>query len=62
VPVSAITSPSLSTVRIPLREMGRRGFAEAARVLGGDQLVPAVLPTELALRASTAAPPDVALP
>ena len=62
VPVAAITSPSLSTVRLPLREMGRRGFVEAARVLGGDQLAPAVLPTELAMRASTAAPPAVALP
>ena len=62
VPVAAITSPSLSTVRLPLREMGRRGFTEAARILGGDQLAPAVLPTELAMRASTAAPPAVALP
>jgi LacI family transcriptional regulator len=62
VPIAAITSPSLSTVRLPLREMGRRGFAEAARVLGGDRLVPTVLPTELALRASTGAPPPVALP
>jgi LacI family transcriptional regulator len=56
VPVAAITSPSLSTVRLPLREMGRRGFQEAARVLGGEALVPTVLPTELALRASTAPP------
>jgi LacI family transcriptional regulator len=62
VPVAAITSPSLSTVRLPLREMGRRGFAEAARVLGGDELAPAVLRTELAMRASTAVPPAVALP
>jgi LacI family transcriptional regulator len=62
VPVAAITSPSLSTVRLPLREMGRRGFAEAARVLGGDEVAPAVLPTELAVRASTASPPRVALP
>ena len=38
VPVAAITSPSLSTVRLPLREMGRRGFAEAARVLNGEPL------------------------
>jgi DNA-binding LacI/PurR family transcriptional regulator len=56
VPVAAITSPSLSTVRLPLREMGRRGFQEAARVLGGEALVPTVLPTELALRSSTAPP------
>jgi LacI family transcriptional regulator len=62
VPVAAMTSPSLSTVRLPLRDMGRRGFAEAARVLGGDGLEPAVLPTELAMRGSTAAPPAVALP
>jgi LacI family transcriptional regulator len=62
VPVAAITSPSLSTVRLPLREMGRRGFAEAARVLGGADLAPAVLPTEVAMRGSTAAPPLVALP
>jgi DNA-binding LacI/PurR family transcriptional regulator len=62
VPVAALTSPSLSTVRLPLREMGRRGFAEAARVLLGETLTPAVLPTELAMRSSTAAPPTVALP
>ena len=62
VPVAAMTSPSLSTVRLPLREMGRRGFAEAARVLGGADLEQAVLPTELAMRGSTAAPPSVALP
>jgi LacI family transcriptional regulator len=62
VPVAAITSPSLSTVRLPLREMGRRGFAEAARVLRGEDLASAVLPTELAMRGSTAAPPEVALP
>jgi LacI family transcriptional regulator len=59
VPVAAITSPSLSTVRLPLREMGRRGFAEAVRVLGGEELVSTVLPTELAMRDSTA-PPRVA--
>ena len=62
VPVAAITSPSLSTVRLPLREMGRRGFAEAARVLTGKELAPAVLPTELAMRGSTAVPPQAALP
>ncbi len=56
VPLAAITSPSLSTVRLPLREMGRRGFIEAARVLGGDELAPSVLPTELAMRGSTGAP------
>ncbi|HEU5202954.1 MAG TPA: LacI family DNA-binding transcriptional regulator [Candidatus Limnocylindrales bacterium] len=62
VPVAAITSPSLSTVRLPLREMGRRGFREAARLLSGEHLEQAVLPTELAMRGSTAAPPTAALP
>ncbi len=62
VPVASIMSPSLSTVRLPLREMGRLGFVEAARVLGGDELTATVLPTELAMRGSTAPPPAVALP
>ena len=57
VPVAAMTSPPLSTVRLPLREMGRRGFVEAARVLDGGELERTVLPTELAMRGSTAAPP-----
>ena len=61
VPVAAITSPSLSTVRLPLREMGRLGFVEAARVLGGEALASTVLPTELAMRGSTAAPASVTL-
>lgn len=61
VPVAAITSPSLSTVRLPLREMGRLGFVEAARVLGGETMASTVLPTELAMRGSTAAPAPVAL-
>ena len=61
VPVAAITSPSLSTVRLPLREMGRRGFLEAARVLDGGELGRQVLPTELAMRGSTGAPAAVPL-
>ena len=61
VPVAAITSPSLSTVRLPLREMGRLGFLETARVLSGDELRATVLPTQLAMRDSTAAPAAVVL-
>jgi LacI family transcriptional regulator len=61
VPVAAMTSPSLSTVRLPLREMGRLGFVEAARVLAGESLDRTVLPTELAMRDSTAAPAAVHL-
>ena len=32
---AALTAPRLSTVRLPLREIGRRGFEHAARVLDG---------------------------
>jgi LacI family transcriptional regulator len=53
---AALTAPSLSTVRLPLREMGRRGFAYADRLLAGDQPTRDVLPTEVVLRDSTAPP------
>lgn len=62
VSVSAMTAPALSTVRIPLREMGRRGFEYADRLLSGEPAAPTVLPTEVVLRESTAAPPAVPLP
>ena len=52
----ALTAPSLSTVRLPLREMGRRGFEHATGVLAGGEPVREVLPTEVVLRDSTAAP------
>ena len=35
IPVAQMTAPSLSTVRLPLREMGRRGFQAAIRALNG---------------------------
>ena len=54
---AALTAPSLSTVRLPLREMGRRGFAHATGVLAGDEPSRVILPTEVVLRGSTAAPP-----
>jgi LacI family transcriptional regulator len=53
---AALTAPSLSTVRIPLREMGRRGFGHAERLLAGEAPARQVLPTEVILRDSTAAP------
>jgi LacI family transcriptional regulator len=55
---AAITAPSLSTVRLPLREMGRLGFEDADRRLRGvaDDPAPVVLPTEVVLRGSTAPP------
>ncbi len=55
--IAALTAPSLSTVRLPLRELGRRGFDHANRLLAGDAPAPVILPTEVVLRESTAAPP-----
>jgi LacI family transcriptional regulator len=60
--VAAITAPSLSTVRLPLRELGRRGFAHADRALEGGTAPSETLPTTLVLRASTGVPPAVPLP
>ena len=55
--VAAMTTPSLSTVRLPLRQMGRRGFEFAAAVLAGRRPRPALMPTTVVLRDSTAPPP-----
>ncbi|MDQ1324311.1 MAG: lacI-type protein [Chloroflexota bacterium] len=60
--VAAMTAPSLSTVRLPLRELGRRGFLHADTALGGGSAPCETLPTTLVLRASTAAPPALPLP
>jgi LacI family transcriptional regulator len=53
---AALTAPSLSTVRLPLREMGRFGFELADRRLAGEAVEPIRLPTTVVLRGSTAAP------
>ena len=58
---AALTAPSLSTVRLPLREMGRQGFAHADRLLNGEEPTRDVLPFEVILRRSTA-PPRVTVP
>jgi LacI family transcriptional regulator len=58
---AAIVAPSLSTVRLPLHEIGRRGFAVAERLLAGERPAPEVLPTELVLRASTGRAPGAAV-
>lgn len=54
---AALTAPSLSTVRLPLRELGQRGFEHADRVLQGGTPEPVRLPTTVVLRGSTAAAP-----
>jgi LacI family transcriptional regulator, galactose operon repressor len=60
VPTAALTAPSLSSVRLPLREMGRRGFQHADAVLAGDAPPAVLLATEVVLRESTGAPPPPA--
>lgn len=62
IPMAALTAPSLSTVRLPLREMGRLGFVQADRMLMGDRPEPQLLPTEVVLRGSTAGPAAAAMP
>jgi LacI family transcriptional regulator len=56
--VAGMTAPRLSTVRLPLREIGRRGFESAVRLLSDEPAPPVVLPTEVVLRESTGAPPS----
>ena len=60
--MAGMTAPRLSTVRIPLREMGRRGFELVDRALAGEALTPEEMPAEIVLRESTGPPPAVALP
>jgi DNA-binding LacI/PurR family transcriptional regulator len=52
--IAALTAPHLSTVRLPLREMGRRGFDTALRMLNGEKVEPQILATQVVLRDSTA--------
>ena len=52
--IAALSAPHLSTVRLPLREMGRRGFDAAMRALAGEEIEPVTLPTEVVMRDSTA--------
>jgi len=54
IPVAAMTAPSLSTVRLPLRDLGRCGFEAAIRMLTGEAVEPRILPTQVVLRDSTA--------
>ncbi|MDL2335067.1 MAG: LacI family DNA-binding transcriptional regulator [Chloroflexota bacterium] len=52
--IAALTEPHLSTVHLPLREMGRRGFENAMRTLNGEDVAPQTLPTQVVMRDSTA--------
>ena len=48
-----MTAPALSTVRMPLRELGRLGFRHARARSPADPNAPDRLPTDLVLRGST---------
>jgi LacI family transcriptional regulator len=53
---AALIAPGLSTVRLPLRELGRLGFERADAMLAGDEPAHVRLPTTVVMRGSTAAP------
>jgi LacI family transcriptional regulator len=59
--VAALTAPSLSTVRVAPRDIGREGFEYAAAVLAGGTPDPVLMPTTVVLRDSTGAPPATPL-
>lgn len=55
-PVASLLTPTLSTVRLPLADLGVRGIEMFMDAAGGESPEPVVLPTELLLRESTAPP------
>jgi LacI family transcriptional regulator len=56
IPGAARTNPALSTVRLPMRELGRVGFQQAEAILAGERPARRVLPYEVVLRRSTSSP------
>ena len=59
VPLAAALQPALTTVRIDMEELGRRGAEMLLRIVAGESPEPShvVLPTTLVVRESTAPPP-----
>lgn len=53
---AAMATPGLSTVRLPLHEIGRRAFVYAEELLAGGEPEREVLPTTVVMRGSTAPP------
>ncbi|HEU5325968.1 MAG TPA: LacI family DNA-binding transcriptional regulator [Candidatus Limnocylindria bacterium] len=56
IPGASRTSPSLSTVHLPLRELGRSGFLQAEKILAGRRPHRRLLAHEIVLRRSTSKP------
>lgn len=59
--IAAEVAPSLTTVRMPLHEIGRQSFEYAQQVLEGKHPRRQTLDTEVILRESTGSPPLVPL-
>jgi DNA-binding LacI/PurR family transcriptional regulator len=59
IPLAAALQPALTTVRIDMEELGRRGAEMLLQIVNGTPPEPAhvVLPTRLVVRESTAPPP-----
>lgn len=55
-PIAAFTVPALTSVGIPMYEVGRRAMELLLRVVAGERGTSVVLPTELRVRESTAPP------
>jgi LacI family transcriptional regulator, galactose operon repressor len=51
--VAAQMAPSLTTIRVPLHELGARAFERVVKVLAGQRPRRVTLPTEVVLRGST---------
>ncbi|MFJ5709444.1 MULTISPECIES: LacI family DNA-binding transcriptional regulator [unclassified Streptomyces] len=55
-PVASLLAPALTTVRLPVTDLGFRGVEMFMAVAAGENPAPVVLPTELVVRESTAPP------
>lgn len=60
--VAALTAPALSTVHLPLRELGGHGYEHAVRQLAGEVVAAELLPTEVVIRDSIGVARPVAAP
>lgn len=58
IPTADYMAPSLSTVRLPLHELGRRAFLFAEQVVRGKRPRRTILSGEVVLRGSTSRPAD----
>lgn len=58
VPIARYMRPSLTTVRVPIEQVGREGVRQLVRLIRGEQAEPLVLmQTELVIRESCGCPP-----